>query len=197
MKKLFLFICTIALFGCSSPESVAEKALREIGNGKYRDLYAGINFNKLNMNKKLFTDAYITSRIGEEFCQFGDLGRYGNLEPSRQLDIFFQTDILFNDIKLVDKRMDIMDIYGFYKRDLGEYDDSIRDVMKDVYSSMENIYSREWDNFRSSVYGMGGIKYKNVKCYHLKYKVDNSRIASVLVIRLPDEGYRVGFVSIE
>jgi len=194
MKRFLpLLISIIACFSCSSPESVVEKALREIGNGKYRCSITSVSVDKLDMNKKLFTRAYINSCIGEEFCKYGDLGRYGNLDLSKQLDIFFQTNILFDDIKFVDKEENTMDIYGFCKKDHGEKDK----VMEDLYSAMEKVHSKKWKQFRSNVYGHGGIIHENVKCYELRYKVDNSRIARVLVLKLPDEGFRVGAVLFE
>ena len=192
MKKVLILLMGIVLLqACSSPESVAEKALHEIGDGKYKKDMIGVNLNKTSMNEKLFTDAYIDSQLGEEFSKYEAVGYLGNLSLSELDDVFFQTEILFDNIKIVDKKESKMDLYVFYRR----HSDSEEDI--NVFKILESLNSSELKYFKSNGYCMAGLKYENVPCYELKYKVDNSRMVTVRVLKIPHTGYRVGSVMFE
>lgn len=193
MKKVLILLMGIVLLqACSSPESVAEKALHEIGDGKYKNDLVGfdVNFNKISMNEKLFTDDYITTKLGEEFSKYEAVGSMGYLKHYELRDLYFQTDILFDEIKLVEKDKGTIDIYFFHKR----HGDSKEDI--NDFNTLESAL-RSVKNFKSNGYCMAGLKYENVPCYRLRYKVDNSRMTKVVVLKLPKKGYRVGSVMFE
>lgn len=44
---ILIILAVYLLFSCSNPESIAEKALKEIGSGKYKSDSYGICFQKL------------------------------------------------------------------------------------------------------------------------------------------------------
>ena len=177
---LTILVCII-ITACSSPESVAEKALREIGDGKYKTGVYGKEF----LNEDLFTYALLENDYGESFSKYGGIS--GELKDRGELrDIFFKTDYLFDKIKLIDQKEYRTDIYGF-DRKYGD-DDETFDILKKY---LPDVY----DGFRCNDYVMAWLKYKSIPKYILRYKVDNKAILNVIVLKLPKEGYRVASVT--
>ena len=65
---------------------------------------------------------------------------------------------------------------------------------KEEFESLKGKYSKEWKDFKSDDDYMAGIKYENIPYYGFRYKVDNSDVANVVVLNIPNEGYRVALV---
>ena len=65
-KLTIITALLLCLISCDSPESVAEKALEEIGNGKYR-----FNTDKIFMgvNDDIFSMALVDNAEAEDFLQ--------------------------------------------------------------------------------------------------------------------------------
>ena len=187
MKKIFLLLIGAIVCGCSTPESVATKALHEIGDGKYKSDALGISLAKISMNNELFTDRYIESKLGEEFSKY--MGISGEDSYSEQRDYYFQTELLFDNVKLVEKKRSSIDLYRYSNWS------RIKDTaLLRYYEEIADSYEKTLKNPVRLDYVVAGLEYENVPCYDLKFKVDNKYMASVLVIKVPQEGYRVGRV---
>ena len=88
--KLAIIAALLLCFAsCESPESVAEKALEEIGDGKYR-----FDLDKIFMgvNDDIFSMALVNNAEAEDFLQ-------GKEIPNGYKNLFFQTSYVFGDWK--------------------------------------------------------------------------------------------------
>ena len=181
MRKLSFLLCFAILTSCSSPERVAEKALKDFGNGLFTADIISPSIEKINMFRD-HGEVYSRFLIGSDEAEsILDLGYKKDLN----IDSYFMTDILFNDCVLVSKKEITTTKYGYSL--LGE-DDPILNP-----STIQQLkdYNRENPNFYKEVNDYFLFKYDDVPLCELKYKLDNKYLATVIVIQVPDVGYRV------
>lgn len=182
MKKLYIIAFFFAILtSCSSPERVAEKALKDFGNGLFASNIVGFSIEKNFMfldHGDVYSDFLIESNEAENILNFGH-------KKDLDKDSYFMTDILFDDYILVSKE---------------EYTRTLYDIAfiseKDSLLSSETIellkeYDREKTNFYKEVNDYFLFKYDDIPYYVLKYKLDNKYLATIIVIKVPDKGYRV------
>lgn len=190
MKKVFLILVSIILIqSCSSPESISEKALHLIGLGTFIEQIQGIRsmeeISMFSKYDKVFTDALIKSEIAETYRTKGYLQK----EEKRD---YFPLSMLFDKVELISKEESSVDLYGYsdYSKPEGLTEDAIeriRNANKHLYNEYEEI-----DNIATYK-----ISNKGTPFYTLRYKIDNRYTATVFVVKVPEEGYRVGGVYIE
>lgn len=191
MKKVFLILVSIILIqSCSSPESISEKALHLIGLGTFREQIQGIRsveeISMFSKYDKVFTDALIKSEIADTYRT------KGYLQEEEKRD-YFPLSMLFDKVELISKEESSVDLYGYsdYSKLEGllteDAIDRIRNANKHIYNEYEEI-----DNIATYK-----ISNKETPFYTLRYKIDNRYTATVFVVKVPEEGYRVGGVFIE
>ena len=182
MKKVLLYgfiICS--LISCSSPEKVAEKALRDFGSGLFTADIISPSIEKINIFRD-HGDVYSRFLMGSDEAEsILDL----EYKKDSNIESYFMTDILFNDCVLVSKKEKTTTKYGY---NLLSEDDPIltpstRQQLKEYYREAPNFYKEVGDYFL--------FKYDDVPVCELKYKLDNKYLATVIVIKVPDVGYRV------
>lgn len=183
--KLPIIIALIlCLVSCDSPESVAEKALKEIGDGKYR-----FNMDKifLGVNDDIFSLAFVHNAEAEDFLQ----GKKSDMEYK---NLFFQTSCVFGEWKLVDKIEFPMDLHFASFRESAKqlgHEDWWNDH-KELISMTYDSVGSEYDNKMLIYFSDDAIveKSKVVRITRLRYKVDNSLIVVIDVLK-SDKGFRV------
>lgn len=186
MKKGVILLCALCvLCSCSQldrAKNVAEKGLKELGNGKYAGEYYGssyINFNIIH----LFESPYF-ARYGIYDSEAEDFIKTGVVSSERKdADAFFETDLLFNDIVFVDSYMYKRDFYdtGFFSRNIQRYtEEGSLEKEKNFQETMISIHKDD-PGFYQVGYDYCYIKYKDVPYYQLKYKLDNKYLATVYV----------------
>lgn len=169
---LFLLI-PFLIFSCSTPESIAEKALKEIGSGKYKSDSFGICFEKI----KMFDNTIYSRDEIKNHC--AEFGHSKSLE-----DVYFQTERMFNNYKFIDKKETKIDLYNYVLLRTNNSSDSLfkhhailayKDELKFKLDSMSCQY----------------LKYENVSRYNLRYKIENKYILNIHVINHPEDGLKV------
>ena len=203
LKHISIFVIVIiALASCSSEsavKSVAEKALTELGNGKYAGHYIGREYYNLEImdlfKSSYFADYEIENRKASNFIEKGQTKYERDLR-----EIFFETDILFNDIVFVEfKESYPRDIYDTsfisqYSEEfmnqygsVQEYQDR-QTTMMDIFKDEPGFYKRDYDYCY--------IEHQNVPFYTLTYKLDNKYLATVTVAKVKGEKPKVTSVFI-
>lgn len=174
----------MSLTSCNSPESVAEKALEEIGNGKYR-----FDLDKCFMgtNDDIFTMTLVCNAEAEDFLQ--------NKHPNKKYrNLFFQTSCVFGEWELIDKIEFSMDLLSANLRETArlsgheDWWDDHKGTTKMLYDSVGGKYGGKQLVYLSDDATVE--KRISVPITRLRYKIDNSRIAVMDIVKSNKE-YRV------
>lgn len=193
--KLKLFITLSVLFFFSScshqAESVADKAMKELGDGKYYDQF-GLGLSVIDLFHKeesLFSDVEARSITVKDKSYDFDLR-----------ENIITTDFLFSEYKLSSKKNRNVDLYDFTQKpakDTGshnapyeerlKYYEEFKDIMK---KDASNEYKLCLDKNNTEI-GFSYLRYKNVPLHEFRYKLDNRYLADMHVINLPDKGLKV------
>lgn len=184
IKLTIILALLISLASCDSPESVAEKALEEIGNGKYR-----FDLDKCFMgtNDDIFSMALVHNAEAEDFLQ--------NKKPyNKYKNLFFQTSCVFGEWKLVDKIEFPIDLYFADFRESAKsigHEDWWDDHKKTIILRYDSVGGHH-DDKELVVLTDDAIVEKRiaVPITRLRYKIDNSRIAVMDIVKNNKE-YRV------
>ena len=193
-KVLVSFLWVLTVLSCSTKntvESVAKKALVELGNGVYAGERFGsqyINLAILDLFKSpLFADYEIENLKAKIFIEKGQTQYDRDLSES-----FFATDILFKDIVFVKyEELYLEDVYqtGFVSH--GHFDERELELLT---ASME--HHKGDPGFYSDGLDFCYIKYQDVPFYLVTYKLDNKYLADVTVARVKGEKPKVTSVYI-
>lgn len=179
-----IFALLMSLASCNSPESVAEKALEEIANGKYR-----FDVDKCFMGTidDIFTLTLVRNAEAEDFLQ--------NKHPNKGYrSLFFQTSSVFSEWKLIDKTEFSMDLYFAMFRESAPYTEH-PDWWKEHKEHLIILYDSVGGKYddKQLVYLSDDAtveKRISVPITRLRYKIDNSRIAVMDIVKSNKE-YRV------
>lgn len=184
IKLTIILALLICFASCDSPESVAEKALEEIGNGKYR-----FDLDKCFMGTidDIFSMALVHNAEAEDFLQ-------GKKVLNGYKNLFFQTSCVFGEWKLVDKTVFPFDLYSASLRSdvlYLEHEDWWDDHKEHITLLYDSI-GGEYNGKELVYFSEDAIVEKNkaTPITRLRYKIDNSRIAIIDVVK-SDKGYRV------
>ena len=184
MKRIVLILCVVAFVGCSDKhqaQKVAEQALEAIGNGRYA--------SSLGFSPYLFGEGSIFS-IALENTLYAKEGYSKYLH-----DALFQTDYLFDEYVFIDENTDKFDVFDFFPAP-STYDISEEEYMEykeeymEIYDELKNSY-KDNPTFTETESGLSYLEYEDVPIWIFRYKVDNARICTVRVAKLPGEGYKV------
>lgn len=193
--KIKLFITLSVLFFFSScsyqAESVADKAMKELGGGKYYDEFGlGLHvFDLFHKETSLFSDVEATSiDVKNESYDF-------NLRKN-----IITTDFLFSEYKLSSKKNRKVDLYGFSYKPVKDtsslnrpYEERLKyyEEFKDIKRQDDsNEYKLCFDKNNSEI-GFSYLEYKNIPLYEYRYKLDNRYLADIHVVKLPNKGLKV------
>lgn len=198
MKKLIssIAVYTIGILfavSCSGPTSVAEKALELAGRGTFVpttiDRYLGSdNMATIGLftdYDNIFNSALIHSDEADFFL------KYGYIKETPRRSYFDFSDILFSNYRLIKQEKiayDVRNIIDFSKME-GLSVEAIQ-TLKDAYKSLKEDYQEQgpiatW------------LEGKDVPAYIMRYNLDNRCLAKIIVLKLPEEGYRVCSFRIE
>lgn len=194
---LFLSVISFAfLTSCTTPTSVAEKALNKIGLGTFAssDLEKQLGIEPLAVimlttNYGDIFDEALQKSSEAEFAR--EKGYHRKTETTSYFDF---SNILFDRFELISKEELTRDLYG-----ISDYK-SLResDLDKDIIESMIKL-----DEGRKG-YELSGdgdcgtwLEAENVPWIVLRYKLDNRYIANMSVLKLPKKGYRVCSFSVD
>ena len=191
MKKVLLFLlCLVLIQSCSSPESVSEKALHLIGLGTFTEQIRGIRsieeIEMFSKYDKVFTNALMKSEAADTYRKKG----YLEEEDTRA---YFPLSLLFDRVELISKEESSIDLFGY--TDFSKEKDYLpEDTIERLKNAYKNTYFDYEERDDIATYR---ITKKQTPFYILRYKIDNKEIATVLVVKVPDEGCRVGGVFFE
>lgn len=166
---------------CSSPEKVAEKALQEIGNGKFVSSPLGFSIERIEMftsKNSIYSRRLIKSEIAEDIFEKG----FTTLDEEKLEKTLFEIDCLFNDFVFSSKIESTIDLYSCIFNAKSEENKLMVDAFKKAgweYVETETDFAYIPNHLRNIPFTM------------LKYKIDNKYIITVDVVKLPHEGYKV------
>lgn len=185
MKIELTIILVLLLASCKSsetPESVADSALREISN----ELLSGKPYST-----KDFSLALVNNDLAKAFIN-------GSVFPANTFDKYFQLDKPFSRWELIDVAEQAIDLYRIW--DFTVKGGNIeRDAILDIYKKEGGEYNGE-KLCKITETAAVILKHKNVPMYLLRYKIDSRhvdfagdeyRIATLGVIKHPEDGYKV------
>lgn len=193
---IFSIIVCAVLASCSSPTSVAEKALKTIGLGTF----ASSDLDRLLGTEPLAV-IMLTTDYGDIFddalqksseAEFArEKGYHRKTKTSSYFDF---SNVLFDRFELISKEELTRDLYGI--TDYKSMRDS--DLDKEVIESMIKIDKgrKDYELSGDGYYGTW-LEAENVPWILMRYKLDNKYIASLSVLKLPNKGYRVCSFSVE
>lgn len=174
----------ISLTSCKSPEtpeSVADKYLCDLRS----DLSELGFYNSVNHDNRSL--ALMLNEQADSIISGGKIPAMPEL-----FDKYFQDDKLFHRWELMEKGNDTIDIYKVF--DLTNETDV---TMLDTYLSMESYASKKIIRAGNAA---AFLDIENAPLYKLKYKIDSGhidfegdkyKIAEVVVVKLPEKGYKV------
>ncbi|MBQ7421625.1 MAG: hypothetical protein IJV27_05765 [Prevotella sp.] len=187
-------VSLLLIASCSSPKSVADKALKLVGLGTFApsdvDRYLGHSYGFETL--KLFTDyddIFDNALIDtDEALNFR---KYGSYKETSKTSFFYFKNAVFEKWELVKEDELSYDLYGItdYSR-LGDLSPEAIKSMKD-YESISHADYQESGNITTYLVA------KDVPAKILRYKLDNKFFANLTVIKVPDVGYRVCAFRIE
>ena len=179
---------------CSSPNSVADKALKLVGLGTFApsdvDRYLGHSYGFETI--KLFTDyddIFDNALIDtDEALNFR---KYGTYKETNRAGFFYFSNAVFEKWELVKEDELTYDLYGItdYSR--------LGDLSPEVLKGMKDYESRSHEDFKESGNITTYLVAKDAPAKILRYKLDNKFFANLTVIKVPDVGYRVCAFRIE
>lgn len=181
----------VGLSACSSPTSVAEKALKLVGVGTFVpsdvDRYLGRSeplstIGLFTDYASIFDNALIHSDEAENFLNSGVYSKIAN-------KVYFSfSDIMFSNYRLISEEgeitYDIRDIFDFSTLD---------ELTVEAIKRGARLHSgyQEFGTIATWIEG------ENIPAYVLRYNLDNRYIANITVLKLPNKGYRVCAFRIE
>lgn len=186
MKKLItILLLAFIIVGCKkdigTPESAAEKYLSDLSS----DLSEFGFYNARNHDNRSL--ALMINEQADSIIIGGEIPAMSEL-----FDKYFQDDKLFHRWELIEKGNDTIDIYKVF--DLTNETDA---TMLDAYLSMESYASKKIIRAGNAA---AFLDIENAPLYKLKYKIDSEhidfegdkyKIAEVVVLKLPEKGYKV------
>lgn len=172
-RYIFQLLNILLIFSCSTPENIAEKALKEIGSGKYKNDSFGIGFEKL----KMFDNTIYSKNEIENYC--AEFGYSKSLD-----DVFFQTERIFDNYKFIDKKEKKIDLYNYISFHNKNYNDSI-------FRHNAILAFKDEPKFKLDSISCQYLEYENVPRYDLRYKIENKYILNVHVIDHPKDGLKI------
>lgn len=174
MKKYtILFLILYLISSCSTPESIAEKALKEIGCGKYKSDSLGLGFEKLKMfDNTLYSNCEMENYYAKNGYK-ADLG-----------DVYFQTERLFDNYKFIDKKETKIDLYNHILLRTNNSNDSL-------FKHHAILAYQDKPKFKLDSSSCQYLEYENVIRYDLRYKIENKYILNIHVIDHPKYGLKV------
>lgn len=176
------------LISCSSPESVAQKALKVVGLGTFAptevDRYIGRTqgFEAITMFSdydKVFSRDLIRSSEAEDFR------RSGYYREIDQEEYFYFSNAIFEKWELVKKDQYEINLYGL--SNAAAYEGLTPEAIERIEKAHEHIHKDYVKNGNISTW----LVAEDVPAFDLRYKLDNRFFANITVIKIPDEGYRV------
>ena len=192
MKRILGLIISLGigisfLLSCSSPTTVAEKALKLAGRGTFVptaiDKYMG---NEKLATVGLFTDydnvfnsAFIHNDEAEFFL------KNGFFKETPRRSYFYFSDIMFSKYQLIKKKESSYDIRMIM--DFSKYDGLTDSALRSLKDSYKHLHDEYKENGSISTWLVG----KSIPAYIMRYNLDNKYIAEITVLKLPDDGYRV------
>ena len=187
MKKILFYgfvICS--LISCSSPEKVTKKALADIGRGLYVRGPLGISLEKVGLftdHADIFSKFLINSDDAKSIIETG-------YKKGADRDGYFMTDILFEKYELISKKEIKTTMYDYSSYNDDSYSFLEPDKAEKLKTDLRN-YDRNKSDFYKEIGDYIIFMYENIPYVELKYKLDNKYIATIITIKVPDEGYRV------
>lgn len=195
--RAFIVFCSIifALSSCSTPTSVAEKALKVVGKGTFVptdvERYVGIESSALISLTSDYGDIFDNAlRRSQEAEDFRENGFFNEAKRSA---FFNFSNVLFDRFELISKEESTTDLYGinnYAKMREDEIDEGVIEKSKEVN---KRLYQDYQENDECGTW----LIEKNVPLYTLRYKLDNRYIANISVVKCPDKGFRVCAFRIE
>lgn len=175
----------MSLASCKSaktPESVADLALREISN----ELLSG-----KPCSTRDFSMALVHNDLAKDFISGSDL-------PTNPFEKYFQLDKPFSRWELIDVAEQAIDLYRIW--DFTVKGGNIEhDAILDIYKKEGGEYKGE-KLCKITETAAVILEHKNIPMYLLRYKIDSRhvdfagdeyRIATLGVIKHPEDGYKV------
>lgn len=197
MKRLLtLIVCCISLVSCNTPQTVAEKALDLVGSGLF---YGSFNNEEIFIFSKygrIFDDCLGTN------AQVEFLRTNGSMSNSIKDEQYFQVKTMFNTYELISCEKYDKSLYNYIncspQRELenlnkygtGETEYTLKDA-SNLCTNIKNAILNLYSDFIEIDEYLTYLKYKDVPFHILKYKIDNQRIATIYVLKIPEKGHRV------
>lgn len=180
-------LALVSMVSCSSSSSVAEKALKLVGVGTFVpdavDRYLG-GENLAYMS--LFTDyddifdsALIRNAEAEDFL------KCGVYREVAWKSYFNFSSVMFSDYKLISKEDFKYVLHGI--RDYSKYDGLTKEAIESIKKDDSYVHEEYQEKGDIATW----VEAKDVPACFLKYNLDNKHIATIIVLNLPDEGWRV------
>ncbi len=191
-KITVLIFCLISIVSCSSPTSVAEKALKLVGRGTFVPDIAEKYLDIESLNAiKLFTDygtvfdnSLIYTEEAEHFI------KYNFYKKIQQNSFFYFSDIMFSKYSLISKERINYDIKGII-------DYSTMGLSNEAINNLKEAYKNLNDEYQENGSFATWTESRDVPAYRLRYNIENKHIADITVLKLPKKGYRVCSFYIE
>lgn len=196
MKNIFkttvLVFGLISIVSCSSPTSVAEKALKLVGRGTFVPDIAEKYLDRESLNTiKLFSDygtvfdnSLIYTEEAEHFL------KYNYYKKIPQNTLFYFSDIMFSKYSLISKERINYDIKGII-------DYSTMGLSNEAINNLKEAYKNLNDEYQENGSFATWTESKDVPTYRLRYNIENKHIAEITVLKIPEKGYRVCAFYIE
>lgn len=196
MKRfLSLMVCCISFVSCNTPQSVAEKALDLVGSGIF---YGTLNAEKITMFSKyedIFNDCLYRNSQVEYLRENGCLSEYASRDDYFQIASLFERYELISDTKHNISLYNYIDCYPerVLEEEMNKYS-TIKyslEQAEELCTSQLKYILRYYPDCIPVIGYMTYLEYKDIPFHILKYKIDNQKIASIYVIKIPEKGYRV------
>lgn len=177
-----LMLCFASCKPTETPESVADKVLTEISN----ELLSGEP-----CSTKDFSLALVYNDLAKAFINGEDF-------PNSPFDKHFQLDKPFSRWKLIDVKEHSIDLYRIWDFTV-KGGDIEHDAILDIYKSEGGEFNGE-KLCKITETAAAILKHKDIPMYLLRYKMDSRHvafvgdeysIATVGVIKHPEDGYRI------
>ena len=184
MRKSTIFLLaffSILLCGCSA-EGTANKALKELGSGKFAEVL-GFNEQKILMfgGKSIYSDIEAENSFAESGIVDNNL-RY----------LLINTELLFSKFELVSSIEQKIKVYNTSRKPRE------KNAVLRTYEFLKNIdkkneeFKIHFDSANNEI-GYSYLEYKDVPLFILRYKIEDTQLAEIHVIKHPENGYKVTY----
>lgn len=197
MKKIITILCVAFIsISCSTPQSIAEKALDLVGSGTFYGQFNSEHIFIFSKYEDIFNNCIVKNSEAEYIRENGDISNTIKDENH------FKLNILFNTHELISCDKSNISLYDYYdcspqreyenmnKYGTGEVKYTIEEATALCKTIKDTILSSYSDCVEINEY-LTFLKHKDIPFFHLRYKIDNTFIAHIYVVRIPKEGYRV------